>query len=31
LKYLDIEDKIKKLGGAKGDTLLIYGNELVLE
>ena len=31
LKYLDIEDKIKKLGGVKGDTLLIYGNELVLE
>ena len=31
LKYLDIEDKIKKLGGVKGDTLLIYENELLLE
>ena len=31
LKNLNIEEKIKKLGGVKGDTLLIYGNELVLE
>ena len=31
MKNLKIEEKIKKLGGVKGDTLLIYGNELVLE
>ena len=31
IKNLDVENKIKKLGGAKGDTLLIYGNEMVID
>ncbi|WEK83073.1 MAG: GTPase ObgE [Mycoplasma sp.] len=31
LKHVGIEEKIKKLGGVKNDTLLIYTNELVVE
>ena len=31
IKKLDIENKIKKRGGIKGDTLLIYGNEMVID
>ncbi len=31
IKNLDIENKIKKSGGVKGDTLLIYGNEMVID
>ena len=31
IKNLDIENEIKKRGGAKGDTLLIYGNEMVVD
>lgn len=31
LKNIKLEDKVKAKGGHIGDTLLIYGNELVLE
>lgn len=31
LKKIKLEEQIKKLGGVVGDTLHIYGNELVLE
>lgn len=31
LKKIDLENRIKKLGGVKGDTLHIYQNELTLE
>ncbi len=31
LKKIKLEERIKKMGGIKGDTLHIYGNELLLE
>ena len=31
LKKLNVENKVKAKGGVKGDTLHIYGNEMVLE
>ena len=31
LKNIGVEEKVKKLGGKVGDTLLIYGNELTIE
>ncbi len=31
IKSLDVENKIKKLGGIKGDTLIIYDNEMVID
>lgn len=31
LKNIKLEDKVKQKGGHVGDTLLIYGNEMVLE
>ena len=31
LKNLEIEEKVKQLGGKRGDTMLIYDNELTLD
>ncbi len=31
LKNLEIEEKVKELGGKRGDTMLIYDNELTLD
>jgi hypothetical protein len=31
MQSLNIEQKAKALGAKKGDTLLIYGNEMVID
>ena len=31
LKQLNVENKVKAKGGVVGDTLKIYGNEMILE
>jgi hypothetical protein len=31
MQFLDIENKAKKSGAVKGDTLKIYGNDLTID
>lgn len=31
MKNVNVEEKVKQLGGEKGDTLIVYGNELTVD